>query len=243
MQPKRSKYDTNPLDNDVADRAEESWSRDTGSQANPATRDMAGAATRDIARTSNEAARSDPDAEAATRRIDDSYPSVFVQRNARQQTYEPPRPAPANVYQPPPVPPPMIYQPPPAPFAQVKPGSRSVSGLGIPEKWAAMLPYIPFWPAIIIAVVELLLVPRTETRVRFHASQALVIQIGVTAISMLLTFGSMFTERWTGAGLFNFATFILLLIAMVKVWKGKPVAISLLDEPRKWLDEKIKPRK
>lgn len=243
MQPKRGKYDTNPLDKDVADRAEESWTRDTGSQADPATQDMTGAATRDIARTSNEAARHDPDAEAATRRIDDSYPSVFVQRNPRQQTYEPPRPAPANVYQPPPVPPPQIYRRPPLPIAQANPGARKVAGLGIPEKWAAMLPYVPFWPAIIIAVVELLLVPRTETRVRFHASQALTIQIGVTAISVMLTFGSLFTERWTGAGLFNLATFILLLIAMVKVWKGKPVAISLLDEPRKWLDEKIKPRK
>ena len=243
MQPKRSKYDTNPLDEGVADRAEESWERDTGSQADPTTQDMSNAATRDIGRTSNEAARNDPDAEAATRRIDDSYPSVFVQRNPRQQTYEAPRPTPVNIYQPPPVPPPQIYQPPPAPFAQAKPGSRSVAGLGIPEKWAAMLPYLPFWPAIIVAVVELLLVPRTETRVRFHASQALVIQIGVTAISMMLTFGSLFTERWTGAGLFNFASFIFLLVAMVKVWKGKPLAISLLDEPRKWLDEKIKPRK
>ena len=243
MQPKRSKYDTNPLDENVADRAKESWKRDTGSQADPATQEMSNAATRDIGRTSNEAARNDPDAEAATRRIDDSYPSVFVQRNPRQQTYEAPRPIPANIYQPPPVPPPQIYQPPPVPLAQAKPGARKVAGLGIPEKWAAMLPYVPFWPAIIIAVVELLLVPRTETRVRFHASQALAIQIGVTAISMMLTFGSLFTERWTGAGLFNFATFILLLIAMVKVWKGKPVAISLLDEPRKWLDEKIKPRK
>jgi uncharacterized membrane protein len=243
MQPKRGKYDTNPLDEGVADRAEESFTRDTGSQVDPGTQDMSSAATREIGRTSNEAARNDPEAEAATRRIDDTYPSVFVSRNPRQETYEPPRPTPPNIYQPPPVPPPQIYQPPPAPFAQVKPGSRSVAGLGIPEKWAAMLPYIPFWPAIIIAVVELVLVPRTETRVRFHASQALVIQIGVTAISMMLTFGSLFTERWTGAGLFNFASFIFLLIAMIKVWKGKPVAISLLDEPRKWLDEKIKPRK
>ena len=243
MQPKRSKYDTNPLDENVADRAEESFSRDTGSQVDPGTQDMSGVATRAIGRTPNEAARNDPDAEAATRRIDDSYPSVFVSKNPQQQTYEPPRPTPTNVYQPPPVPPLQIYQPPPVPFVQSKPGSRSVAGLGIPEKWAAMLPYIPFWPAIIIAVVELLLVPRTETRVRFHASQALVIQIGVTAISIMLTFGSLFTERWTGAGLFNFATFILLLIAMIKVWKGKPVAISLLDEPRKWVDEKIKPRK
>src|SRR5262249_35030518 len=140
---KRGKYDTNPLDEGVADRAEESFTRDTGSQVDAGTQDMSSAATREIGRTSNEAARNDPEAEAATRRIDDTYPSVFVSRNPRQQTYEAPRPAPtpANIYQPPPVPPPQIYQPPPAPFAQVKPGSRSVAGLGMPERWAAMLPY------------------------------------------------------------------------------------------------------
>src|SRR5215813_5402803 len=102
MQPKRSKYDTNPLDENVADLAEESFTRDTGSPVDPGTQEMSGVATREIGRTSNEAARNDPDGEAATRRIDDSYPSVFVPRNSRQQTYEPPRPVPASIYQPPP---------------------------------------------------------------------------------------------------------------------------------------------
>ena len=243
MQPKHSKYDTNPLDENVANRATDSWGRDTGSAGEPQTQDMRGAATREIGRGANDAARNDPEAEAATRRIDDSYPSIFVQPKGREVTYKPPQMPLANIYQPPPVPPPQIYQPPPVPFFQGKPGTRKIAGLGIPERWAAMLPYVPFWPAILVSIAELLLVPRTETRVRFHASQALTIQIGVTAISLLLSLGSFFTERWTGAGLFNFATFIFLLIAMIKVWKGKPVTISLLDEPRKWLDEKIKPRK
>ena len=30
MQPKRSKYDTNPLDGNVAERADQDWGRDTG---------------------------------------------------------------------------------------------------------------------------------------------------------------------------------------------------------------------
>ena len=243
MQPKHSKYDTNPLDENVAGRATDSWGHDTGSPVEPQTQNMSGAATREIGGGANEAARNDPEAEAATRRIDDSYPSIFVQPKGREVTYKPPPMPLANIYQPPPALPPNIYRPPPAPFVQGKPGSRKVAGLGIPERWAAILPYVPFWPAIFVAVAELVLVPRTESRVRFHASQALTIQIGVTAISLLLSLGSFFTDRWTGAGLFNFATFIFLLIAMIKVWKGKPVAISLLDEPRKWLDEKIKPRK
>lgn len=242
MQPKRSKYDTNPLDENVAERADKDWGRDTGLPDDTPTQAMSGAPTSEIGNTSNEAAEN-PETEAPTRRMDDSYRSVFAYGQSSATTYQAPRMPDANIYQPPPGPPPQIYQPPPIPVIASRPGSNKVAGLGIPEKWAAMLPYLPVWPAIVIGIVELLLVPRTETRTRFHASQALVIQIGVTALSMLLTFGSLFTERFTGAGLFNVATTVLLIIAMVRVWKGKPVALTLLDEPRKWIDEKIKPRK
>src|SRR5689334_4601046 len=188
MQPKRSKYDTNPLDENVAERADESFKRDTGSQGDPRTQDMAGAATQEIGRTSNEAARNDPEAEAATRRIDDSYPSVFVSRNPRQQTYEPPRPAPpANIYQPPPVPPPNIYQPPPVPFVQGRPGSRHVAGINISEKWATALPYFPFYIGLIASVAELLMVPRSESRTRFHAAQGFALQIAILLVSSVFS--------------------------------------------------------
>jgi uncharacterized membrane protein len=244
MQPKRSKYDTNPLDENVAERADESFKRDTGSQGDPRTQDMAGAATQEIGRTSNEAARNDPEAEAATRRIDDSYPSVFVSKNPRQQTYEPPRPPPQNIYQPPPVPLPNVYQPPPVPV-NFAPGSRKVSGLGIAEKWAVVLPYLPigFVIAIIAGVVELLLVPKNETRVRYHAAQGLILQVGIAAISAFLGgLDLVLSGRFTGGWLFRFASFIFLIVAMVRVWKGKPMEISVLDEPRKWVEDKIKPR-
>ncbi|PYS54490.1 MAG: hypothetical protein DMF76_26940, partial [Acidobacteria bacterium] len=167
----------------------------------------------------------------------------FVPPTSRQSaTYQPPRVPVSNIYQPPPAPPPSVYQPPPAPVSY-RAGSNTVSGLGIPEKWAAILPYLPFYLAIVVAIVELLLVPRTETRVRFHAAQALALQIGITAVSTLLTVGGVLSGRWTGTGLFSAATGVFLIISMIRVWKGKPHHIPLLDEPRKWLDEKIKPRK
>lgn len=244
MQTKRSKYDTNPLDEKIADRAEESWSRDTGSQADPATQDMTGAATRDIARTPNEAARNDTDAEAATRRIDDSYPSVFVQRNSRQQTYEPPRrPAPANIYQAPPVTPPNIYQPPPTPFIQGKPGSRKVAGVNISEKWANALPYFPFFIGLVASLVELLLVPRTEGRARFHAAQGFALQIAILLISSVFSAIAAITDSSIGSGLFRLAAFVFLIVSTIRVLKGKSHHISILDDARNWLDEKIKPRK
>ena len=239
MQPKRTKYDTNPLDEKVADRAKDSFE----SYADAATIQLGGETTRI---EGSETSRAQSESEAPTQLIQEkvtSYPSVFVPpKTKRPPMYESPGLDPASIYQPPPVPPPSIYQAPPLPVSY-KQGANKVAGLGIPEKWAVALPYLPFWLAIVVSIVELLLVPRTETRTRFHASQALALQIGVTAISMLLTFAGLMSGRFTGASLFNLATFVFFVIAMIRVFKGKSLVVQILDEPRKWLDEKIKPRK
>jgi len=235
MEPKRGKYDTNPLDERVADRAADSFERPGVAP----TDNVAGRPTREIRPSDNGTARRDRNSEAPTRRIDDevtSYPSVFAP--PREQSYQPPKAVFENTYQPPA----SIYQPPPMPVTY-KPGSNNVSGLGVPERWAVIFPYLPFFLAIVAGIVELLLVPRTESRTRFHAAQGLALQLIITAVSMLLTVAGLTTGRWTGSGLFKGATTILLIVAIVRVWKGKPFTISILDEPRKWLDEKIKPRK
>ena len=242
MQPKRGKYDTNPLEEDVAQRAGDSFSQP---RPDPTTEEVRGVPTRDVGPIQNEA-RFNPATEAETRPIGDhvtSYPSVFVPPKTPQRaTYEPPRVSFENIYQPPPVPPPGIYQSPQVPLSYPT-GTHKVGGLGIPEKWAVMLPYLPFsYLGIVAAIIELALVPRTESRVRFHAAQALGLQLGITVISILLTFAGVISGRSAGAGLFNFASFIFLIIAMIRVWKGKPLNLPPLDEPRKWLDEKIKPR-
>ena len=239
MQPKRSKYDTNPLDGNVADRADKEWGRDTGLRDDPPTQSMSGGVTSEIGRTSNEAARSNPETEAPTRRIDDSYRSVFAYGQTQAATYQPPRMPDATIYQPPPGPS-QIYQPPPI---GAKPGEHKVAGLGIPEKWAVMLPYIPFFIAMIASIIELLLVPRTEKRVRFHAAQGLVMQIGVTGISTILGFANLFSGRFTGASLFSAATFVFLIISMIRVWQGKPHHIALLDPATNWIEDKINPKK
>src|SRR5215831_15823858 len=155
MEPKRGKYDTNPLDEDVAHRADESFGRN-GSGA--ATDDIAGQTT--PINRDPQTARAARESEAPTRRIDDkvtSYPSVFV----------PPPPRATASYQPPRVPPPNIYQPPPLP---ISPGLKTVAGLGIQERWALIAPYNPIWLGIVAGFIELLMVPRSEARVRFHAS-------------------------------------------------------------------------
>lgn len=239
MEPKRSKYDTNPLDTDVADRATESF----GSRKGPPTEGVGGRATSAIGRAESEDAQAYAETEAPTRRIDDtSYPSIFVPAPPRPSTtYQPPAISP-NIYQPPPVPPPSIYQPPPFPVTQ-QPGTRTVAGLNIPEKWANVLPYVPFYIGLIASIVELILVPRSETRTRFHAAQGLALQGVILAVGAMFSAIGAITDSGLGSGLFGFAAFVFLIVSMIRVAKGNPHHIAPLDELSKWLNEKIKPRK
>ena len=110
MEPKKSKYDTNPLDPNFVKKTEDLGSQDNSGPANIYS-------------------------EAPTRRYDNvplesPYQSVFV-----PPTYSQPAP----------------YQPPAAPYRPVtqKPTDRSVAGLGLPEKWAIMLPYAPFFIGVV----------------------------------------------------------------------------------------------
>lgn len=242
MDPKRSKYDTNPLDRDVADRATESFSSGSGSTTQP----VGDGITRDVNRTINKPARTDPESEAPTRRIDDglagSYPSVFIKPPPQQSTttYAPPRVVSADIYQPPPVPPPGIYQRPPVPVTSQ---SRTVSGLGVAEKWANLFPYIPGHIGAVAAVIELLLVPRTETRARFHAAQGLALQLAILLVSAAFGVVTAITDSSFGSGVFRAASTVFLIISMVRVYQGKDHHIAPLDDATRWLDEKIKPRK
>jgi uncharacterized membrane protein len=236
MKPKRSKYDTNPLERDVADRATESFGSETGGVGDRVTRAVGGSA--------NEPARFDPESEAPTRRIDDglagSYPSVFIKPPPQQSTaYEAPRVTPADIYQPPPGPP-GIYQRSPVPVTSQ---TRGVLGLGISEKWANLAPYIPGHIGAVAAVVELLLVPRSEARTRFHAAQGLALQIAILAVSIALGILTTITDNSLGSGLFRAASTVFLVISMVRVFQGKAHHIAPLDDATRWLDEKIKPRK
>ena len=249
MQPKRTKYDTNPLDGKVADRADKSFA----SRPSPPTEEVRGGPTQDISRTENQATRANPESEAPTRRIDDdiatSYPSIFVPPRSFDQTqprppvsYQPSRPPDASIYQPPQVAPPNIYQPPPVPVSYRR-ESHTVAGLGIPQKWANLLPYIPGHIGAVAALVELLLVPRTETRTRFHAAQGLALQAAILILSGVFSFVTLISGNRFGSGLFGAASTIFLIVSMVRVWKGRPHHIAPLDDATKWLDEKIKPRK
>jgi uncharacterized membrane protein len=224
MEPKKSKYDTNPLDPDFVKKADEVLGDGSGS---PETQPVSGA-TREIGSSANENARSNIYSEAPTRRYDNipldaPYQSMFV-----PPTYSQPAP----------------YQPPPTPYRQVdqRPTKRSVAGFGLSEKWATILPYTPFYIGVVPALLELFLVPRKEPRVRFHAAQGLALHIAIFAVARLFGLLSLITGSSVGGSLFGVAAFIFLIISMIRVAKGKPHHIAPLTEPAQWFNQHIEPR-
>ena len=236
METKKSKYDTNPLDPEVERKADEAWGEGGG-----ANTQQVGGATRQVGDTPpswtqtsnpNDNARQNVYSEAPTRRYDNPpleapYPSVFI---------PPPQPyAPPAQYQH--QPPHNVYQSPPG----VSYPERPVAGLGVAEKWALMMAYAPY-VGIVVALVELFLVPRKEVKVRFHAAQALALHIAFLAISTIFRFIGIVGGGELGQVLFNVASTVFLVISMIRVWRGESHSIAPLAEPAKWLNEHIEPR-
>jgi hypothetical protein len=226
MEPKRTKYDTNPLDPDVVRKTEQVWGE---GEDVPKTGAVKGATT-PVGSRASENGRGNVYSEAPTRAFDSppvgdsSYPSVFV-----PPTYAPP----AEVYKPPQVsyPQPTVQRPP----------SRNVQGLGVPEKLAVMLPYAPY-VGIVASILELILVPRSEVRVRGHASQALALHIAIVAISTLFSILGAITGSSAGGSLFKFAAFVFLIISVIRVGQGATHRIAPLTDPADWLNKHIEPR-
>jgi len=222
MEQKKSKYDTNPLDPDFVKNVERGSDSD-----GPETQEVKGA-TREIGSSPNENARRNIYSEAPTRRYDTvspdaPYPSIFV----------PPTPSQ-----------PAPYQPPPAPFtpAGQRPTHRSVAGLGLPEKWAMVLPYAPFYFGLVASLLELFLVPRKEPRVRFHAAQGLALHLVILVAQTLFGVIGTLTDNSFGGTIFGLAATIFLIVSMVRVAKGRPHYIAPIAEPAQWLNEHIAPR-
>jgi uncharacterized membrane protein len=226
MEPKNKKYDTNPLDPDVERKSEEVWG--DGSGGTPTSKwvqEPTGAVKKP-----EDSSRNNVYSEAPTRRYDNPpleapYPSVFV-----PPTYVPP-PAQyqqhANVYQAP---------------VTTKPTSRSIPGIGLPEKWAVALPYAPFYVGLVVSLLELFLVPRKEVKVRFHASQALALNVAILLIQSIFWGIQAVTGSSFGGSLVGFAATVFQIVSMVRVCRGEPHRIAPLAEPAQWLNEHIEPR-
>jgi uncharacterized membrane protein len=118
--------------------------------------------------------------------------------------------------------------------------SRKVEGVGLPENVLTTLAYLPFSIGLVAGLVELLLVSRGETKVRFHAAQGLAAHLGILLVTTILgLIGNITNFANIGSGIFWIATTVMLVIFAIKAWKGKPVHIESLDSLTNWLEEKI----
>jgi uncharacterized membrane protein len=143
-------------------------------------------------------------------------------------------------YQPQPAP--MVYQP--VGFADMnRAGDRKVAKTGVPEKWLVGLPYLPFWIGLIAGLVMLLVIPKEENKVRFHAAQGFGAHVAILIISTILGVIGRLTDQGFGSVLFGIASTIMMIVWAIKAWKGKPVHIEILDDVTNWFEEKIGPIK
>jgi len=132
----------------------------------------------------------------------------------------------------------------PAQFAVAEdPSKRKIAKVGLPENIAIALPYLPWYIGLVAGVVLLALLPRSETKVRFHAAQGLAAHIGILIISSILGMvGNVTQVANIGNAMFLALTTILMFVFAVKAWKGRPIHIESVDGLTNWLDEKVDPK-
>jgi uncharacterized membrane protein len=120
--------------------------------------------------------------------------------------------------------------------------TRKVEKIGLPENMLVAMPYVPFSIGLIVGILELLFVPRSENKVRFHAAQGLAVHIGIWIITAIMgAVGSVTNFANFGSGIFTLVTTIMLVVWAIKAWRGKPVHIEAVDNLSDWLEEKLKP--
>lgn len=136
--------------------------------------------------------------------------------------------------------PPAVYQA--NRFAEInQPITRKVDSVGLPENILIALSYIPWGIGLIAGLIQLLLIPRSEPKVRFHAAQGLALHLGVLVISTLLELtGSISSWAGRGSWIFHTAMFICFIIWTVKAYQGKPIHVEAVDDLTNWLEEKVK---
>jgi len=120
---------------------------------------------------------------------------------------------------------------------------RKVERIGLPEYVLTAVPYIPWYIGMVAGLLLLLLMPRSEAKIRFHAAQGLAAHLGILVVSTILSIvAGVAGPAAIGEYFFNLITQIVLVVFAIKAWKGKPVHIESLDRLTNWLDEKVSPK-
>ena len=119
--------------------------------------------------------------------------------------------------------------------------TRKVDKIGLPENLMVAAPYFPFYLGLIAGLLELLFVPKHETKVRFHAAQGLAAHVGILLVTTILGVIAEFSKiADVGRGIFIAATLVMLIVFTIKAWKGRPIHIETVDGLTNWFEEKIK---
>lgn len=124
-----------------------------------------------------------------------------------------------------------------------KSSKRKVDKIGLSENILTALPYLPVWFGLVAGLLQLLFVPKSEAKVRFHAAQGLAAQIGIFIVGAILEGVDNFVPFADAAsGIFWVVTTVMLIVFAIKAYQGKPVHIESVDDLTEWLEEKIKPK-
>ncbi len=128
------------------------------------------------------------------------------------------------------------------PFSEMNAASgRKVAKIGMPEKFLIGLPYLPFYIGLVAGLILLLVVPKEEAKVRFHASQGLAAHLAILIITSILGIVGGLADL--GSFIFSIVTMCMLVVFAIKAWQGKPVHIEAVDDLTNFLEEKIGPLK
>mgnify|MGYP003529878164 FL=1 len=120
---------------------------------------------------------------------------------------------------------------------------RKVAKTGVTEKWLIGLPYLPFWIGLVAGLILLLVIPKEENKVRFHAAQGFAAHIAIMIVSMILGVVGSVTDTSFGSFLFGAFTTVMMIVFAIKAWNGKPVHIEMIDDLTNWFEDKIGPVK
>ncbi len=226
MEKKRKKYDTNPLPEDVAREAEEAFGQPQPQEQEPV-----------YFTPQPQSLNENPYSEAPTRnykeKFEEPYRSVFAQPNVENFDGNLPLTAKQESAKT------QKYMVEKLPLT-----SRSVEGINLPENIVMIAPYLPVMIGAVVAVIWLLVIPRHETRIRFHAAQGLALHIAAFAIGFILNniIGSIIGNGVPGS-IFGAVSVAFFIFSMIRVWAGEPHHIEKLDDATNWLNEKIGTRK
>ncbi len=121
----------------------------------------------------------------------------------------------------------------------------SIGSISLPENILTMLPYIPFaFVGLIAGIVELIFIPKSEPKVRYHAAQGIAAHIAIWIVLTVLGFLGFASDAAEVIGtVFSIVTTIFLLVFAYKAWQGKPIHIETVQDLTDWLEEKIAPQK